>query len=71
MTIGTQREWTQVEIRFVFDEFKHTPTPVIAAKLGRTPAAVVYMAQRWGLRKSAKGRTQGMKYAWKTRRAAA
>lgn len=71
MSIGSQREWTQMEIEFVLSEFKHIPTPIIAEKLGRTPAAVVYMAQRWGLRKSAKGRTAGMKYAWGNRRAAA
>jgi hypothetical protein len=70
MSIGTQREWTQIEIDFVLREYKHNPTPVVAAAIGRTPAAVVYMAQRWGLRKSAKGRTAGMKFAWENRRAA-
>lgn len=64
-----QRAWTQIEIDFVMAEYKHIPTPIIAKQLDRSYASVDYIARRWGLRKSAKGRTAGMKHAWENRRA--
>lgn len=63
--------WQQLEVEYVIAQYKHRPTPEIARELNRSPAAVVYMAGKWGIRKSAKGRTAAMKYAHAVRRKSA